>query len=105
MFNQMGLAGMSGQATAGPPASGDVQKNGKAVTHARLTPRFGLGTTPGDRAAEAEVVQAPRTVVTGIAAAIRDIARLRDEGRLSAEEYDQEKKRLLEFSIRHRPLG
>jgi PPE-repeat protein len=105
MFNQMGLAGMSGQAIAGPPASGDVQKNGKAVTHARLTPRHGLGTTPGDPAAEPEVVQAPRTVVTGIAAAIRDIAKLRDEGRLSAEEYAEQKKRLLEISIRHRPLG
>jgi PPE-repeat protein len=103
-FNQMGLAGMSGQAMAGspPPAAGE---RGKAMTHARLTPRLGLGTTPGDRAAEAEVVQAPRTVVTGIAAAIRDIAKLRDEGRLSAEEYAREKKRLLEFSIRHRPLG
>jgi PPE-repeat protein len=105
MFNQMGLAGMSGQAVAGPPASGGVQENGKAVTHARLTPRFGLGTTPGDRAAEAEAVQAPRTVVTGIAAAIRDIAKLRDEGRLTDQEYKEEKKRLLEFSIRHRPLG
>jgi PPE-repeat protein len=105
MFNQMGLAGMSGQAMAGPPTSGDVQENGKAVTHARLTPRLGLGMTPGDRAADAEVVQAPRTVVTGIAAAIRDIAKLRDEGRLTDQEYKEEKKRLLEFSIRHRPLG
>jgi PPE-repeat protein len=104
-FNQMGMAGMSGQAMVGPPPAGDVRENGKAATHARLTPRFGLGTGPGDRAADAEVVQAPRTVVTGIASAIRDIARLRDEGRLSAEEYAREKKRLLEFSIRHRPLG
>jgi PPE-repeat protein len=105
MFNQLGLAGMSGQAMAGPPSPGAAQQSEKAVTHARLTPRFGLGTTPGDRAADAEVVQAPRTVVTGVAAAIRDIARQRDEGRLSEQEYTEEKKRLLEFSIRHRPLG
>ena len=104
MLNQMGLAGMSGQAIAGPPSAADGQQS-KTVTHARLTPRLGLGTTPGDLAAEAEVVQAPRTVVTGVAAAIRDIAKLRDEGRLTDQEYKEEKKRLLEFSIRHRPLG
>ena len=105
MFNQMGLAGMSGQAMAGPPSPGDGRQSDKALTHARLTPRFGLGATPGDQTADAEVVQAPRTVVTGIAAAIRDIAKLRDEGRLTDQEYKEEKKRLLEFSIRHRPLG
>jgi PPE-repeat protein len=105
MFNQMGLAGMSGQAMAGPPSPGDGRQSDKTVTHARLTPRLGLGATPGDQAADAEVLEAPRTVVTGIAAAIRDIAKLRDEGRLTDQEYKEEKKRLLEFSIRHRPLG
>jgi hypothetical protein len=54
---------------------------------------------------EAEVSPAPRTVVTGVAAAIRDIARQRNEGRLSEQEYTEQKKRLLEISIRHRPLG
>ena len=38
-FNQMGLAGMAGQAMAGPPVADDNQDSGKAVTHARLTGR------------------------------------------------------------------
>jgi PPE-repeat protein len=100
-FNQMGLAGMSGQAMAGPPATADSQENGRAITHARLTPR--IGGAADDR--EAEATPAPRTVVTGVAAAIRDIAKLRNQGRLTEEEYKEQKKRLLEISIRHRPLG
>jgi PPE-repeat protein len=101
MFNQMGLAGMSGQAMAGPPAAADSQENGKAITHARLATR-GPGAA-GD--GEAEASPAPRTVVTGVAAAIRDIAKQRDQGRLTEEEYNEQKKRLLEISVRHRPLG
>jgi PPE-repeat protein len=101
MFNQMGLAGMSGQAMAGPPAAGNNQETGKAITHARLVGR-GPGAA-GD--GEAEASPAPRTVVTGVAAAIRDIAKLRDEGRLTEEEYKKQKKQLLEISVRHRPLG
>jgi len=38
---------------------------------------------------------APRTVVTGIAAEIRDMARLRDEGLISDEEYTEQRNRLL----------
>ena len=71
------------------------------MTHARLTGR--AGGSAGDD--EAEVTPAPRTVVTGVAAAIREIAKLRDEGRLTEQEYTEQKKRLLEVSIRHRPLG
>jgi PPE-repeat protein len=101
MFNQMGLAGMAGQAMTGPPASDASQDGGKPVTHARLTAR--VAGAPDD--GEAEATPAPRTVVTGVAAAIRDIAKLRDQGRLTEEEYNEQKKRLLEISVRHRPLG
>jgi PPE-repeat protein len=101
MFNQMGLAGMSGQAMAGPPAAGDSQETGKAITHARLV---GRGPGAADDG-EAEATPAPRTVVTGVAAAIRDIAKLRSQGRLTEEEYNEQKKRLLEISVRHRPFG
>ena len=106
-FNQMGLAGMAGQGMAGPPVADDSQDSGKAVTHARLTGRIPGAATTGDGAADgdAQASPAPRTVVTGVAAAIRDIARQRDEGRLSEQEYTEQKKRLLEISIRHRPLG
>jgi PPE-repeat protein len=100
-FNQMGLGGMAGQGMAGPPAAGDTQQGGKPVTHARLS-----GRGPGSAGeAEVEPSPAPRTVVTGVAAAIREIARQRDEGRLTEQEYTEQKKRLLEISIRHRPLA
>jgi PPE-repeat protein len=106
-FNQMGLAGMAGQAMAGPPAADASQESGKAVTHARLAARIPGAAATGDNAAngDGEASPAPRTVVTGVAAAIRDIARQRDEGRLSEQEYTEQKKHLLEVSIRHRPLG
>jgi len=100
-FNQMGLAGMAGQAMAGPPDAGDSQGSGKAITHARLTARAGGAADDGEAAAS----PAPRTVVTGVAAAIRDIARQREEGRLTEQEYTEQKKHLLEISVRHRPLG
>ena len=48
---------------------------------------------------------APRTVVTGVAAAIRDIASQRAEGLLSEEEYNEHKKGLLESSLGHPALG
>jgi hypothetical protein len=100
MFNQMGIAGMAGQAMAGPPAADASQGNGKPVTHARLTGR--AGGAAGDD--EADVIPAPRTVVTGVAAAIREIAKQRDAGQLSEQEYTEQKKRLLEVSLGHRPL-
>ena len=101
MFNQMGLAGMAGQGMAGPPVAGDTQQGGKPVTHARPSGRAAVAAADGDGQAS----PAPRTVVTGVAAAIREIARQRDEGRLSEQEYTEQKKRLLEVSIRHRPLA
>jgi PPE-repeat protein len=99
-FNQMGIGGMAGQAMAGPQVADDSQHS-KSVTHARLTGR--AGGTPADD--DADVVPAPRTVVTGVAAAIRDIAKQHAQGYLTEEEYKEHKKRLLEVSIRHRPLG
>jgi PPE-repeat protein len=100
-FNQMGIGGMAGQAMAGPPAAGDTQENGKPVTHARLTPRVTGTASDG----EPEATPAPRTVVTGVAAAIRDIAEQRAQGYLTEQEYKDQKKRLLEVSIGHRPLA
>jgi PPE-repeat protein len=100
-FNQMGIGGMAGQAMAGPPAAGDTQENGKPVTHARLTPRVTGTASDG----EPEATPAPRTVVTGVAAAIRDIAKQRAQGYLTEQEYTEQKKRLLEISSGHRPLA
>ena len=45
---------------------------------------------------KAEASQAnPRAVVTGVAARLREITKLRDEGQLTHEEYAELKKRLL----------
>ncbi|MFZ1163576.1 PPE family protein, SVP subgroup [Mycobacterium sp.] len=97
-FNQMGIGGMAGQAMAGPPAAGEPQESGKP---ARLTGR------PADPPAheDVEASPAPRTVVTGVAAAIRDIAGQRARGYLTEEEYKEQKKRLLEISSGNRPLA
>lgn len=91
-FNQMGIGGMAGQAMAGPPATGEPEQNGRPV---RVTGR------PVDPAAddEVEASPAPRTVMTGVAAAIRDIAKLRAEGRLTEQEYNEQKKQLLQISF------
>jgi PPE-repeat protein len=91
MLNQTGIGAMAGQSTAGPPAAADVQKNGRA---ARLT-----GRTEDALAEDVEVLPAPRTVMTGVAAAIRDIAVQRAAGRLSEQEYAEQKKSLLEISF------
>jgi PPE-repeat protein len=103
-FNQMGVGGMSGQAMAGnsAPAAGE---SGKAVTHARLANRVVGERSTGAANDDVEASPAPRTVVTGVAAAIRDIAKQRDQGRLTEQEYHEQKKRLLEISAGHRPLG
>ena len=91
-FNQMGIGGMAGQAMAGPPAAGEPAQNGRPV---RVTGH------PVDTAAddEVEASPAPRTVMTGVAAAIRDIAKLRAEGRLTEQEYNDQKKQLLQISF------
>ncbi len=91
-FNQMGIGGMAGQAMAGPPAASEPHGNGRP---ARLTGR------PADGAPEddVEAAPAPRTVMTGVAAAIRDIAQQRAEGRLTEQEYNDQKKQLLRISF------
>jgi PPE-repeat protein len=91
-FNQMGIGGMAGQAMAGPPAADAVGQNGMP---ARLTGRTAEAPTDDD----AEATPAPRTVMTGVAAAIRDIAIQHAAGRLTEQEYTEQKKKLLGISF------
>ena len=77
-------------ATAGPP--GGEGNAGGPVTGARVPVRIGLPVSDGDRHPPPD---APRIVVTGVAAKIREITRLRDEGDLTDEEYTELKNRLL----------
>jgi PPE-repeat protein len=94
-FNQMGIGGMSGQAMAGQPAAAaELGVNGQP---ARLTGR--PVDTAADKDDDAEATPAPRTVMTGVAAAIRDIAQRRDAGQLTEQEYTEQKKQLLQISF------
>jgi PPE-repeat protein len=90
-FGEMALAGTAGRAirdgfgARGREQRGADQERLRAVSAA--APKVG----DEDTAGEGET----RTVVTGIAAEIRDMARLRDEGLISDEEYTEQRNRLL----------
>jgi PPE-repeat protein len=95
-LSQMALAGMAGRAMAGTVGTGV----GKGVAKAGKGPaRAGDPATTGGSAAAGEKDEAPkdkpRAVVTGVAAELREFAKLRDEGILTDEEYTEQKNRLL----------
>lgn len=91
-LNQMGISGMAGQAMAGSPATGAANQDSRP---ARLT-----GAEDADDAdGETEATPAPRSVMTGVAAAIRDIAEQRAAGQLSEQDYTEQKKQLLRISF------
>jgi PPE-repeat protein len=88
-FSQLGLAGMLGPGMAGTPGGGTDGDRTKLGQRMSARP----GGVPAD--AQVEATPAPRAVVTGVAARIREIAKLRDEGRLTEEEFTEQKNRLL----------
>ncbi|OBK20535.1 hypothetical protein A5634_12435 [Mycobacterium asiaticum] len=90
-WNQLGIGAMAGQAMAGPQVVADGQKNGAAVRR--------TGSTQDAPDEDVEVVPAPRTVMTGVAVAIREIAVQRAAGLLSEQEYTEQKKSLLDISF------
>ncbi len=98
-FSEMALAGMAGRAMAGTIGTGGGRDGGKAPKGARAPARAGDAATTGDSAAADGQGEAPeskaRTVVTGVAAELREFAKLRDEGILTDEEYTEQKNRLL----------
>ncbi len=90
-FSEMGLAGMAGRAMAGPPGNGGGQDGGGSTTGTRVPSRPAGAAADHDKASQST----PRIVVTGVAARIRELANLRDEGMLTHEEYTEQKNRLL----------
>jgi hypothetical protein len=94
----MALAGMAGRAMAGTVGTA-VGRTGKAADGARVAVR--AAETPGtvgitaDGDNDAAPLDKPRAVVTGVAAELREFAKLRDEGILTDEEYTEQKNRLL----------
>jgi PPE-repeat protein len=99
MLSEMALAGMAGRAMAGTVGTGASRGPGKAAKGASAPARDKEAATTGDRAATGANDEAPkdkpRAVVTGVAAELRDFAKLRDEGILTDEEYTEQKNRLL----------
>jgi PPE-repeat protein len=94
-LSQMALAGMAGRAMAGTVGTGIGKSGGTAAKAARAQERAAKGgNTAADEKSQA-AEDKPRSVVTGVAAELRDFAKLRDEGILTDEEYTEQKNRLL----------
>jgi PPE-repeat protein len=98
-LSQMALAGMAGRAMAGTVGTGVGKGAGKAGKGAPAPAHVGKPATPRGGAAAGDKGEAPkdkpRAVVTGVAAELREFAKLRDEGILTDEEYAEQKNRLL----------
>jgi PPE-repeat protein len=88
-LSQMALAGMAGRAMAGTVGTG-ASRVAKAAKAAPKTADRKI--TGGD---DVVTPEKPRTVVTGVAAELREFAKLRDEGILTDAEYTEQKNRLL----------
>jgi Short C-terminal domain len=83
---------MAGRAIGGTLGTGGGNAAG---TRAAARPA-GSGRTGTPPAADGDAAPTtPRAVVTGVAAELRDFAKLRDEGILTDEEYAEQKNRLL----------
>jgi PPE-repeat protein len=98
-LSQMALAGMAGRAMAGTVGTSVGKSGGKGAKSAGAQARTGEPKAQGGRVAADEKDEAPqdkpRAVVTGVAAELREFAKLRDEGILTDEEYTEQKNRLL----------
>jgi PPE-repeat protein len=90
-LSEMALAGMAGRAMAGTVGTGASRVAKTAKVASKTVERK---TTGGGNEADAPETK-PRTVVTGVAAELREFTKLRDEGILTDEEYTEQKNRLL----------
>jgi PPE-repeat protein len=94
-LSEMALAGMAGRAMAGTVG---VSRTGKTAKGAPAAVRAHTASTAGNAETgdnDGAPQDKPRAVVTGVAAELREFAKLRDEGILTDEEYTAQKKRLL----------
>jgi PPE-repeat protein len=97
-LSEMALAGMAGRAMAGTVGTGagrggKAPKGAAAAARTKETSRTSEGAAQGDTGDAPQ--SKPRTVVTGVAAELREFAKLRDEGILTDQEYTEQKNRLL----------
>lgn len=87
-FGEIALAGTAGRAIR--------EAFGGTRTRVPFSPEpVGRQSNSGEAVEDGPAEGEPRTVVTGIAAEIREFARLRDEGLISDEEYTEQRNRLL----------
>ncbi|MDT5000494.1 MAG: hypothetical protein QOK12_2599, partial [Mycobacterium sp.] len=84
---------MAGTVGTGAGRGGKAPKGAGAAARTKETSRPREGATPGDT--DDALQSKPRTVVTGVAAELREFAKLRDEGILTDQEYTEQKNRLL----------
>jgi PPE-repeat protein len=98
-LSEVALAGMAGRAMAGTVGTGGGRGGGKAPQGTRAAARAGEPATTSGSKTTGNTGEAsqdkPRAVVTGVAAELREFAKLRDEGILTDEEYTEQKNRLL----------
>jgi PPE-repeat protein len=98
-LSEMALAGMAGRAMAGTVGTGVSRGAGKTPKGANAAARPAEAAAASGSKATGNNGEAsqnkPRAVVTGVAAELREFAKLRDEGILTDEEYAEQKNRLL----------
>jgi PPE-repeat protein len=98
-LSEMALAGMAGRAMAGTVGTGVSRGPGKTPKGANAAARPADAAATSGSEATGNKGEAPkdkpRAVVTGVAAELREFAKLRDEGILTDEEYTEQKNRLL----------
>jgi PPE-repeat protein len=96
-LSEMALAGMAGRAMAGTVGTGVSRTAGKNAKGGNVAARTASKADGGAAATDKEATpkDKPRAVVTGVAAELREFAKLRDEGILTDEEYTEQKNRLL----------
>jgi PPE-repeat protein len=92
-LSEMALAGMAGRAMAGTVGAGAGRGARGAAARASAAPKTADRKTTGGDDGAAPTKQ--RTVVTGVAAELREFTKLRDEGILTDQEYTEQKNRLL----------
>ncbi len=86
LFSQLALAGMAGRAMAGTGGAGGEPGQRE---------RIGVPATKGKASDKAAPPELPADGPVSIAAELRQLASLRDEGILTDEEFTEQKKRLL----------
>lgn len=97
-LGEMAVAGMAGRAIAGSLGRGGSNAgDGKGASATRAAAAADPAAPHADPAAGSgePTDGASRPVVTGVAAELREFAKLRDEGILTDEEYAEQKNRLL----------